>query len=243
MSEMNRRYFEENKEAYVLNALPPDEEREFKAYLEERPHLQSEIEEIAAVAHLLAFAPPEHDPPEELRQVLMQRVRSEAGIADTSHESGRGRAGLQRLGEIFTLRRLATGAAAAVISGLLIFNVLLQSELQELREYQLNSYALQGSGEAGEAEGRLVGMSDEDAMLIVADLPELPEDQTYEIWAIKDGDPVSCGIFKPENGSSMSVAQLEESLEGAELVAITVEPAGGSPQPTSDILLSGELET
>ncbi len=241
MSEMNRRYFEENKEAYVLNALPPEETREFEAYLESRPHLQSEIEELAAVAHLLALAPPEHDPPEELRRGLMQRVRSDAGIAETSGEGDR--AGLKRLGEIFTLRRLAAGAAAAVIGGLLIFNVLLQSELQELQEYQLNSYALQGAGPAEEAEGRLVSMSDQDAMLVVADLPELPEDQTYEIWAIKDGDPVSSGIFKPENGSSMSVAQLEESLEGAELVAITVEPAGGSPQPTSDILLSGELET
>lgn len=240
---MSRKYFYENKEAYVLNALPPEETREFEAYLEAHPELQPEIEDLGAVAHLFALAPQEHDPPEELRRSLMQRVRSEAGIAETRDESVQRRAGLHRLGEMFTLRRLAAGAAAAVIGVLLVFNVLLQNELQELQESQLNSYALQGAEPAEEAEGRLVGMDDREAMLVVADLPELPEDQTYQIWAIKDGEPVSCGIFTPENGSSMSVAQIEENLEGAEVMAVTVEPAGGSPQPTSDILLSGELET
>lgn len=244
MSEMNRKHFDENKEAYVLNALPPEEARQFEAYLEAHPELQSEIEELGAVAHLFALAPQEHDPPEDVRRSLMQRVRSESGLAETSGVGGRSRAGLGRLGEIFTLRRLAAGAAAAVIGGLLVFNVLLQNELQELQEpQQLGSYALHGEGPAEETEGRLVGMDDREAVLVVADLPELSEDETYEIWAIKDGEPVSCGTFTPENGSSMSAVQIEENLEGAEVMAVTVEPAGGSPQPTSEILLSGEIET
>lgn len=70
------------------------------------------------------------------------------------------------------------------------------------------------------------------------DVPEITDDQTYEFWFIGDSDPVNVGLFDEEGGDVEFVGE----LPGDPAVwAITIEPAGGSPAPTSDILYSVAL--
>ena len=54
---MNYERFEDLKDAYVLDALPEEERRSFEEYLAAHPERQAEIDELGAVAGLLAFAP------------------------------------------------------------------------------------------------------------------------------------------------------------------------------------------
>ena len=57
MNGMDHRRFEELKDAYVLGALPEEECREFEEYLAAHPERRAEIEELGAVAGLLALSP------------------------------------------------------------------------------------------------------------------------------------------------------------------------------------------
>jgi len=64
------------------------------------------------------------------------------------------------------------------------------------------------------------------------------EDEVYEAWLMRDGIPEPGGLFEPSAGG-ISATPVEGSLEGTDAVAVTVEPSGGSPTPTSDIVLTG----
>jgi anti-sigma-K factor RskA len=71
-------------------------------------------------------------------------------------------------------------------------------------------------------------------------LEVLPDDLTYQVWAITDGAPVGLGIFDAEEDGT-ATTEMETDLSGVDTVAITVEPAGGSDLPTTDPLLAAEL--
>jgi len=63
-------------------------------------------------------------------------------------------------------------------------------------------------------------------------LPRLSEQRVYQIWAIQHGTPVSAGLLDdPDRGAAMALPN------AGTLVAITVEPAGGSRTPTTAPLL------
>ena len=78
MSTMDHQRFDELKDAFVLGALPEEERREFEDYLAEHPERQAEIEELGAVASLLALSPREQEPSLELRRRIVDAVRAEA---------------------------------------------------------------------------------------------------------------------------------------------------------------------
>ena len=72
------------------------------------------------------------------------------------------------------------------------------------------------------------------------DLPPLPEGQTYQLWVIVEGTPVSAGTFDVEpDGSARYDAEPLPPVEAdaAVALAVTVEPAGGVPQPTGPMAL------
>lgn len=76
-------------------------------------------------------------------------------------------------------------------------------------------------------------------MLAVDGLPELPAEQDYQLWVIGTGAPVPAGIFDT-TGTPTEVLIGEEVFAGA-VVAVTVEPTGGSPQPSSDPIVVIQL--
>lgn len=77
----------------------------------------------------------------------------------------------------------------------------------------------------------------------VSGLPALPEDRTYQLWALS-GEPTtaprSLGLLaSAATGAPQTVTQPTQPGEVA--VAITAEPAGGSATPTVPILWTTEL--
>ena len=61
-------------------------------------------------------------------------------------------------------------------------------------------------------------------------LPELSRDEVYELWLIDDTGSEPAGLFTPgDDGSSTA---LVESVRVGLILGLTVEPVGGSPQPT-----------
>lgn len=238
---MDDEHLQEMKEAYVLDALSEEERREFEEYLARHPAERTEVDELASIAALLALAPEEQEPPPELRKSLMAQVRSEASSASSTAGAGwtgrtHRRSGAWRLSGT---RWLTGVAAAAALVGLLVWNVSLQSEVRDLRDFQTSFYELQGSGEASAASGQVVSVGEDRAMLVATDLPELPEGRTYEMWVIDGDEPEPRGTFKP--GEGPAIETIGETMAGAETFAITVEPEGGSEQPTTDPIVTADL--
>ena len=124
MSEMNNERFDDLKDAYVLGALPEEERLSFEEYLAAHPERQAEVDELGAVAGLLAFSPPEQEPSPELRSRIMEVVEA--------RRVG-GRSTFARVGDYLSFRSLALGAAALLVIGLLSWNVLLLDQVQDLQ--------------------------------------------------------------------------------------------------------------
>ncbi len=76
-------------------------------------------------------------------------------------------------------------------------------------------------------------------VLIGDGLAAVDEAQTYQAWLIDDGVPQPAGLFSPTDGEVTFAVEGDPGT--AEAVAVTLEPAGGSPQPTTDILYLSEL--
>ena len=72
--------------------------------------------------------------------------------------------------------------------------------------------------------------------VVVQGLPELASDQTYELWYIDDAGAAPAGTFDVAGEETWRV--LEGSFAPGVVVGITVEPAGGSTQPTTEPIVA-----
>lgn len=80
-----------------------------------------------------------------------------------------------------------------------------------------------------------------DGLLYTDTLPELSPEQTYQLWFIGEGSPISGGLFRPGvDQDSFYSFQPPQSLSDYNAIAISVEPASGSEAPTTDPLAVGE---
>jgi anti-sigma-K factor RskA len=72
-------------------------------------------------------------------------------------------------------------------------------------------------------------------------LPPEPIDKDYQLWAIIAGKPVSAGVFSVGADGSAVIPLLDIGREPqVATFAITLEPAGGMPQPTGQMVLMGQ---
>ncbi len=80
------------------------------------------------------------------------------------------------------------------------------------------------------------------ALLCVYALPQLEPDKTYQAWLVRDGQRVSAGTFGVNpNGYGVLVIDSSVPVSEYQQLGITVEPAGGSPAPTTPRVMGGEL--
>ncbi|MEP7346282.1 MAG: anti-sigma factor, partial [Gemmatimonadaceae bacterium] len=75
-------------------------------------------------------------------------------------------------------------------------------------------------------------------------IPRAPVGKTYQLWALVKGKaPISMGTFNPdESGHATETIQVASNIIDAGHIdncALTLEPAGGSPQPTETPRLMG----
>jgi anti-sigma-K factor RskA len=232
---MDHERFDELKDAFVLGALPEEERREFEEYLAAHPERQAEIDELGAVAGLLALSPQEQEPPPGLRRSIMAVVEAEA-------ERPSAGSGLARMRGFLGVRTLALGAAALLVIGLLSWNLLLQAQIRDLQSQAPQDgrlVALEGSGAARQAKVEVMILHNNRAVLMAENMPPVPEEKTFQIWVIENEVPKPGGLF--ETGEEWIVTSVETPLDGADIIAVTVEPEGGSPQPTTDLMLRARL--
>ncbi len=83
------------------------------------------------------------------------------------------------------------------------------------------------------ARGRVFVSPEKGVVFIAAHLPPLDANKTFQLWLIPaQGNPIPAGIFRSEADAS-AVYVRQGPVTNAAAVAVTVEPAGGSPLPTT----------
>jgi anti-sigma-K factor RskA len=111
-------------------------------------------------------------------------------------------------------------------------------ELPETRLVPMTSSQTPSKGNA------LLNMEQRKAMVLISALaPTVGKD--YELWVIREGSPpVPAGILKPGSDGKV-IAEVKPELLRAgrpDIFAVTVEPPGGSPAPTTTPFLIGTVQ-
>lgn len=102
---------------------------------------------------------------------------------------------------------------------------------------------LTASKTAPAPSARAVYLASRGALVLQAsNLNPLPEGKAYELWVIPANGtaPVPAGVFQPDatGSASLVMPQIPQGIT-AKAFGITIENAGGSPIPTSPIVLAG----
>ena len=81
-------------------------------------------------------------------------------------------------------------------------------------------------------------------LLVQADqLAPLSGEEVYQIWLLKDGQPIPAGAFTAdEENEGAAFFSLEEDTEGWDTIAITLEPQRGNELPQGEIVLSAAID-
>lgn len=139
-----------------------------------------------------------------------------------------------------TSLRLAT--AEADMQDTRVRLVRAQSETSVLAAPDLRRVDLAGQKSAEASVARAFWSRAHGLVLTATRLPDLPRGQTYQVWVLTDGAPISAGLFVPDaEGRAAEVFETPVSLPAPTGLAVSIEPAGGVPAPTGDIVLLGML--
>jgi hypothetical protein len=81
------------------------------------------------------------------------------------------------------------------------------------------------------------------AILQVSNLPVINKGKNYQLWLIKNNIPVSAGVFdiSEEKENFFKIENLAETeKQNINAFAVTLEPKGGTAQPTGEMYLLGK---
>jgi anti-sigma-K factor RskA len=228
--------FRENIPAYALGALDAEDVAALESHLQTCASCRTELAEYRAVSDSLLTAIPPQQPPRALRQRLQAQLPSARKA--------------QRPRFAWSFGQVALGIALIV---LLAMNAISLTQIQALQNQQAellnqmhtdqttlamlsypNTQTILIAGD--HVTGTLLlNKEHSTAALITWNLPALAETQTYQIWLIEpNGHRVSAGLFRPKGDRAYTtkIIYSHESLSNFIGVGVTVEPAGGSDQPT-----------
>lgn len=255
----------------ALGALDAEDLRLVQSHLSECADCARRMGEARGRISLLALAAPREQPSAGVRARLMQRVRASAEssasmpakhaapehlVFDRAHSP-------KRMGWPLGWAALAVGLAAAALL-LWVNNGRLDRELQALQQ---NTAALQQKeiqnrhllelftapdtiqvslapmpGHAG-VHARVQYSRRRGLLVYAGDMPAPPARHCYELWLIPmAGNPINAGVFHAD-ASGRATVMMSSLPAGVEpkAFAVTIEPEGGMPKPTGEMVQMGAI--
>jgi len=101
---------------------------------------------------------------------------------------------------------------------------------------------LQGQEPAPTSSARIYWNKQDRQWIVTANLPAPPTGKTYQLWFVTANARISAGLIKPdETGHGFAVINVPEDIKQLAAAAITLEPEGGSAQPTMPIYALGKI--
>ncbi len=246
--------------AYALGALDPADAKAFEALLATSAEAQREVAEYREVGALLALTAGADAPAADLKARVMARATSQTVLRVAPKRAATG-----------WIPWLALAASLVAVAGLGITGSGLRQELTEqrgtiaalqdslasretrlaARERELNAIldpnvSLIRMGEPGTPKPvvQVFWNRRKHSMMVHAfQLTPAASRRAYQLWFIpKTGNPIPSVTFNSEPSGHALVEEIPVP-EGVELAAtaLTDEPEGGSPQPTTTPFLVGAL--
>ncbi|MFD4759094.1 anti-sigma factor domain-containing protein [Streptomyces sp. NPDC058439] len=234
--------------AYVLQALPEAERRDFERHLCDCEACAVEVRELSETATRLGLAVARTPPPE-----LRERVLREITAVRQDSPSGAGRRSDGGVGPVAGVTgpsgrwpkfALAACLAAACFGGIAVWqNRAAEDARQEAhtvrqRNEQLvrvlaapDAKASSGAMTGGAKGTIVVSRTANRAVFMASGMQQPPGDKVYQLWFDDHGSMRSAGLM--DSTATSDALVLDGPVDGASGIGITVEPAGGSAQPTS----------
>jgi anti-sigma-K factor RskA len=233
--------------AYAMDAVSEPDRARFERHLAGCESCRQEIrglrEATAALAAAAAVQPSDAFRDAALRAAAQTRqlppAVGQAPAGWTAGDRGRRR-------ELRGWRsRLAVGLAGALAAVAVAAGVVTYGMQHRLDQAQLHDHAVAAVLSAPDASmmsapvrtggTATVVMSHRERALVfsAADLRLLPVAQSYELWLIGPAGSRPAGMVPGSARGGMAGPMVVSGLRAGDSVGLTVEPAGGSPRPTS----------
>jgi anti-sigma-K factor RskA len=242
--------------AYAVDALDDVERAEFERHLAQCPECQAEVESLRAAAVELTrgTATP---PPATLRASVLGQISTvrplppanplpDAGDTTDGARTGAGVVTLESRRRRSPLTWLVAAAAAAVLAiGGLVWSPWSADEPEQLTatEQVIRATDAQRFEKVIDgAKATIVRSPSLGKAVIIADnMPAAPDGKDFQVWFQNpDGEMVSAGLMPHEARPTVSMV-LNGDASKFTGAGITVEPAGGSPAPTSEPIVLFEF--
>ncbi len=231
----------------LLGQLTPDEEAQLAGQLRDRPDWQADLDADARALTALAESLDLSDieVPEDAPALLLARVRQEGRASSQEETDLPLSVRLPSRDTMPSLRESAPGPAPVALpsrrprmwwplglglaAALLLAVLIRPGPTDPGARYASVPGAVQQPVQAqGEALGTLIRLPDGRVFVHLTRTPE--EGRTYQLWSLADAVPQSLGVFGTEG-------LLTAALPTGAPLAVTVEPSGGSPGPTTPPIL------
>jgi len=224
---------------HALGDIDAEEREELADLLRQRPELRRRLEEFSTTLELLPLALPATEaPPARLRQRLLERSSG----ASPNQGVSRFRAGSWLIPALM-------GAA------LLVLGVQLHQTRQQVAQLQQRLQPISpnlravnrrlplrvmnsGGRPAGEV---LVTSNASHNLLVLDDLPPLPPDKTYRLWAKVNGREVGCVPFVPDSHGHVAMPIPSSPTSQASSVSVSVETVPDGQTRRGPMVLSGAI--
>ncbi|MFG2282315.1 anti-sigma factor domain-containing protein [Streptomyces asoensis] len=229
--------------AYALHALSDDEHEAFERHLAHCEPCAQESAELSATAARLGLAA-SATPLPVLRERVLRRITTVRQEAPGGPEPSRSGGARLRAGLLSRWALAACLAAVAALGGATVWqhqraeDAVSQARRAERGADEIAAVlaapdARTRSGElsTGATGSVVVSRSLDRAVFVVSGMSRPPGGKVYQLWFDDGGTMRSAGLMDP--GRSSQSVLLRGALDGASGMGVTVEPAGGSPQPTS----------
>jgi anti-sigma-K factor RskA len=245
--------------AYALDAVTPEEAAAVERAMATSEDLRSEVAELTDTAVLLGLAVPPAEPSPGLRARLLAAVESTPQLPAATEEEraeeerpepiasapapavATGPASREAQRRWFTrpgalLAAVAAAAALLFGAGVLVDNLVRPSssstqavswsELTSASDVQHRTARTTGGATVSVYWSAKLGASG-----VVVQGAEAPAGKSMQLWRMEGGKATSAGLWHPPAGADHQV--IRGGMHKGQTFGITIEPAGGSPQPTS----------
>lgn len=249
--------------AFAFGATDGDEADLVRALLSKEPELAEEVAAYSKLKEQLLFAVPLAEPPATLTASLQAAIRTSPAAAVPENALPRSK----RLFSWWHMPQiwqgsLTWGAVCTMLILLLLMNRYWSQQVATLRQTQdaleaellmhqtafsviamddTERIVLKPTNAADHLDADLIwGEGFEVALLYVADFPDAGEGKTYQAWLVHEGRYTDAGTFAVNNfGTGTLFVRLAQTFDYYDHVQITIEPAGGSNQPTTSPIAEG----
>lgn len=245
---------------YALGALDLETAQMVEDFLSHAtPEQHKDFAEWREVAAVLPMALPPPNVPSHLKDRLLMRI---AGEKDPVAFMQSGAAGAtakvlqfqpRPIAQSRALRWLALAAilALACTSAFLAWKnaglsnrlLLAEGQVQEFLSPDTRVISMAGV-ESPRANAKVVWNTKSQTWKVyIHNLPVVSNDRDYQLWYVTKDAKINAKVFSPnsDGNAELDLTLPPEALKGLAATAVTLEPKGGSPQPTGKFYLLAEI--